>query len=123
MACKNRRNCESFSYCRNSQECMTSGDHDIPEDQLVDDNECEAYQKKYVDRFEKYPGLTIKARGNAMTATNEESCAQKCIQDTSCKSFEFCDSTGDCLLLKTHIADAQSEFDANVSIKISSTPC
>ena len=96
----------------NSRECMVSDTHDIDQNELEDDSECIAYQKKYVQRFDRFPGVTLLAPGITETVTNVESCAQKCIQrGIDCKSFEYCDDKADCLLLKTHIADAQSTSD------------
>ncbi|XP_003737718.1 uncharacterized protein LOC100899732 [Galendromus occidentalis] len=106
IACKNRQNCESFSYCMNSMECIISEYHDVPSGRLEEDNECIAYQRKYTDRFERFPGLTAGPAGAPTKATNADSCAQKCIGREDCKSFEFCQSTGDCFFLNTHIADA-----------------
>ncbi|OQR80137.1 hypothetical protein BIW11_05258 [Tropilaelaps mercedesae] len=107
-ACLNRADCESFSYCANDNECVISKTHDASSSPTKSDPHCVIYQIKYVERFDKFRGLTMESNGKLVQASSLENCAQKCVADETCKSFDFCETNSDnkCVLHQAHIIDA-----------------
>jgi len=116
LACLNRENSETFSFCGSSQECIVSPDHVVAKANTVEDYECLIYQSKYLNRFERFPGLTTGGTPSKTIKTDsEENCAYECTKytekDKECKSFDFCAGDQSCLLYMKHITETEGGAD------------
>ncbi|XP_033739126.1 LOW QUALITY PROTEIN: uncharacterized protein LOC117326485 [Pecten maximus] len=104
--------CQSFSYCYNSETCVLSATH--PDDNLQQvkySSACDLFSRQYLDSYDELPGKVLKvATTNALTVKTDNLCAQKCTMNTLCKSFDYCASSKSCLLRRKHTLDVPSSF-------------
>ncbi|XP_048762219.2 uncharacterized protein LOC125670858 [Ostrea edulis] len=102
--------CLSFSYCFDLGDCFLSHVHADNSSGIVQRQEyCDLYSRYFLDQYTVSSGVTYSVAADA-TIHNVPSanlCAKQCSQYTkfSCKSFEYCSSTKNCLLLKVHELD------------------
>ncbi|KAK3090337.1 hypothetical protein FSP39_011029 [Pinctada imbricata] len=102
--------CQSFDYCYDKGDCLLSKTHpdDVPNS--VQKHEfCDMYSRTYLARYNEEPGLTfyVPADLTLNNISSENLCAKMCNRNKAfkCKSFQFCASTTQCSLFKTHRLD------------------
>lgn len=66
----------------------------------------------YTDEFTEYPGQILESAADAiLKASSVEMCAKKCFMGigyhNTCRSFDFCPSTNDCLIRHVHMMDVE----------------
>lgn len=102
--------CLSFSYCFDLGDCFLSHVHADNSSGIVQRQEyCDLYSRYFLDQYTESSGLTysVKADATLPNVPSANLCAKLCSQYTAfqCKSFEYCTSTKNCLLLKMHELD------------------
>ncbi|XP_060081859.1 uncharacterized protein LOC132561146 [Ylistrum balloti] len=104
--------CQSFSYCYNSETCVLSATH--PDENLQEvkySSACDLFSRQYLDSYDELPGQVLKVEtATTLTVKTDNLCAQKCTMNTLCKSFDYCASSSSCLLRRKHTLDVPSSF-------------
>lgn len=62
----------------------------------------------YLDGYTEYPGQVVESLADStVKVSGGEECARQCSTSSAftCRSFDFCPATGDCLLHHVHILD------------------
>ncbi|KAL5021454.1 hypothetical protein ScPMuIL_000609 [Solemya velum] len=106
--------CQSFDYCYSWGECQFSVSHpeDIPQDVNNDVKFCDMYSRNYVDNFRAVEGL-VPVGWTGLTLYNVNTlnmCAQRCLNavNSTCRAFNFCNSTLTCELMTSHYTYANA---------------
>ncbi|XP_069128222.1 uncharacterized protein [Argopecten irradians] len=104
--------CQSFSYCYNTQTCALSVTHPDENLQLVKHSSaCDLFSRQYLDNYVEYPGQLLKVpTATILTAKTDNLCAQKCTTSSLCKSFDYCPNSKSCLLRRKHILDVSTTY-------------
>ncbi|XP_067679909.1 uncharacterized protein [Haliotis asinina] len=105
-----RFDCESFSYCYTTGDCMLYRLHpDNSQSLLINQSYCDLYAKSYVYDFNKYPGqvLLTPAHESLDSVNSPDMCARNCslTTDFDCKSFDYCPNLKSCRLRTQHILE------------------
>ncbi|OWF34898.1 uncharacterized protein LOC110443619 isoform X2 [Mizuhopecten yessoensis] len=104
--------CQSFSYCYNSETCLLSATHpDENLQQVKYSSACDLFSRQYLDNYDELPGMVFKMTAtNALTVKTNNLCAQRCTTSLLCKSFDYCASSKSCLLRRKHTLDVPDSF-------------
>ncbi|XP_025110065.1 uncharacterized protein LOC112573701 [Pomacea canaliculata] len=113
-ACLNEQffDCEAFDYCYTVGDCYL---YDIWSDDprnLDIYSSCDIFRRLYTDEFTEYPGQILESAADAiLKASSVEMCAKECFMGigyhNTCRSFDFCPSTNDCLIRHVHMMDVE----------------
>ncbi|XP_061191548.1 uncharacterized protein LOC133199694 [Saccostrea echinata] len=105
--------CLSFSYCFDLGDCFLSHIHADNSSGIAQRQEyCDLYSRYFLDQYTVSSGViySVKADATIPNVPTANLCAKMCSQYTKfpCKSFEYCTSTKNCLLLKVHELDLEA---------------
>lgn len=110
--CRDRDDCQAFSSCLVTNECVLSTDRTPRSSATEKQTMCAVFSKTYTNSFNIFEGMSLdmKARKFADVPANED-CARLCLSETEfeCKSFDYCTMTRDpatvCRLHDTHLRE------------------
>ncbi|XP_070195925.1 uncharacterized protein [Littorina saxatilis] len=102
--------CDVFTYCYTSGDCHLNTNKPANNTDLVTMNPfCDLYTRLYLDNYQQYPGQVLESRADHRVTVSggAEECARLCSMTSTftCRSFDLCVSTGDCLLRQVHVLD------------------
>ncbi|XP_076462226.1 uncharacterized protein LOC143294704 isoform X2 [Babylonia areolata] len=104
--------CNAFSYCFSTGYCLLNANRPATSPKLLSPAlQCDVYSRRYLDSYTQYPGRTLESVGDPeVGARDPEDCARRCTTGAgspldTCRSFDFCPSTGHCLLHVRHVLD------------------
>ncbi|XP_025109444.1 uncharacterized protein LOC112573362 isoform X2 [Pomacea canaliculata] len=105
--------CEAFSFCYDVGDCFLHDVWPVDHPELLDTSStCDLYRRLYIDEFIEYPGQILEGAADiVLKASSVEMCARQCFLGPgypySCRSFDFCPGTNDCLLRHVHMIDIE----------------
>ncbi|ESP00516.1 hypothetical protein LOTGIDRAFT_157789 [Lottia gigantea] len=120
---ENRFQCESLGYCPDTGECRLNRYHpDINPGVIVNQPECQVYTRNYGSEYDQLPGTFVPGVPDkeVPNSPSAEICAKFCTEltDFTCRSFDYCPDTSQCLIWKTHDQEHSSsdrEMDTSCS--------
>ncbi|KAK8405613.1 hypothetical protein O3P69_001851 [Scylla paramamosain] len=104
--------CESFSYCYDSEDCMLSSkaeEKPPPDVDLVSQHDCVVVGRSHLNDYTLLEGFVYLGDPKEIhTTLTPERCAYFCdnTTDFTCRSFDFCLDSLKCSLYDHHTADA-----------------
>ncbi|CAH1776288.1 unnamed protein product [Owenia fusiformis] len=108
-------NCESFNYCPSVGDCLLSNLHSPVSEKtgsFKNHSFCDHYTRAYSkSHFSNIPGKVIQLKNDKIIHQHSvDSCAKVCLDETDfkCQSFDFCISSGICMLSRLHMTDEEA---------------
>ncbi|XP_025109442.1 uncharacterized protein LOC112573361 [Pomacea canaliculata] len=112
--------CDAFDYCYNTGDCFLFDSWVVDHADFDNSSTCDLFRRLYTDKFTMYPGQILESAADVVLKTSSvEMCAKQCYQglgyNVSCRSFDFCAITSDCLLRHVHMLDIEPSAVINSS--------
>lgn len=115
--------CESFAFCFSQGDCYLASSHPDQNPQMLEIHKgCSVYNRNYLYRYDKEPGVSTVTTGTkGVDVTSASDCAKHCTinDDFLCQSFQYCPQINECTLSKVHKMDIpDKEIQGNIMCDI-----